>query len=87
MVVLGVVLNRMNVSITGLERYAGRTYFPSWIEIAVTLSIVVVGFIAFALAVRYLPVFTHHGGTRAEEAGEASRRQWAQELSLASRGR
>jgi Ni/Fe-hydrogenase subunit HybB-like protein len=86
LVILGVVLNRMNVSITGLEAYAGKTYFPSWIEISVTLSIVVVGFIAFALAARYLPVFTHHGEPHAEEAGEAARRQWAQELSLASRG-
>jgi Ni/Fe-hydrogenase subunit HybB-like protein len=86
MVVLGVVLNRMNVSITGLEAYAGQPYFPSWIEISVTLSIVAFGFVAFALAARYLPLFTHHEGAHAT-ASEDVRRRWAHELQLASTGR
>jgi Ni/Fe-hydrogenase subunit HybB-like protein len=57
LVVLGFVLNRMNVSITGMEGWAKAGYFPSWMEIAVTVMIVAIGFVAFALAVRYLPVF------------------------------
>jgi Ni/Fe-hydrogenase subunit HybB-like protein len=57
LVVLGFVLNRMNVSITGLEGWAKAGYFPSWMEIAVTMMIVALGFAAFALAARYLPVF------------------------------
>jgi Ni/Fe-hydrogenase subunit HybB-like protein len=57
MVVLGFVLNRMNVSITGMEGWAKVGYFPSWMEIAVTVMIVALGFAAFALAARYLPVF------------------------------
>jgi Ni/Fe-hydrogenase subunit HybB-like protein len=57
MVVLGFVLNRMNVSITGMEGWANAGYFPSWMEIAVTVMIVALGFAAFALAARYLPVF------------------------------
>jgi Ni/Fe-hydrogenase subunit HybB-like protein len=59
MIIIGFVLNRMNVSITGMERWAGVSYFPSWMEIAVTISIVAIGFIAFSLAARYLPVFKH----------------------------
>lgn len=57
LVVIGFVLNRMNVSITGMEGWAKVGYFPSWMEISVTLMIVALGFTAFALAARYLPVF------------------------------
>jgi len=56
-VVLGVILNRMNLSITAVERYSGAGYFPSVMEISVTLMIVAIGFAAFRLAVKYLPVF------------------------------
>ncbi len=55
--VTGFVLNRMNVSITSLERYYNANYFPSWIEISVTLMIVALGFAAFALAAKNLAVF------------------------------
>jgi c(7)-type cytochrome triheme protein len=57
LVVLGFVLNRLNVSITGMQRGLSASYFPSFMEVAVTAMLVVVGFVAFALAVRYLHVF------------------------------
>jgi Ni/Fe-hydrogenase subunit HybB-like protein len=57
LVVLGFILNRMNLSITAIERYAGTSYFPSWMEISVTLMIVALAFAAFRLAAKYLPVF------------------------------
>jgi len=57
MFLLGFVANRMNVSVTGLERAAGVTYIPKWSEIAVTLAIIASGFAIFRLAARYLPVF------------------------------
>jgi Ni/Fe-hydrogenase subunit HybB-like protein len=55
--VLGFVMNRLNVSVTGMERAAGMRYLPSWMEIAVSLGLVAVGMAAFALAVRHLPIF------------------------------
>ena len=57
LVVLGFVMHRLNVSITGMERAAGVTYFPSWMEVAVSLALVAAGFALFGLAVRYLPIF------------------------------
>jgi Ni/Fe-hydrogenase subunit HybB-like protein len=57
LVVLGFVMNRLNLAITSLERNAGTSYFPSWMEISITLMIVTLGFAAFRLAVRYLPIF------------------------------
>lgn len=59
LVVIGFILNRMNITLTGFEGWAGQSYFPSWMEFAVTFSIVTFGFVAFALAAKYLPIFTH----------------------------
>jgi len=56
LVVLGFVLNRLNVSITGMVASSRAAYVPSWMEIAVTLAMVGGGFALFALAVRYLPI-------------------------------
>ena len=57
LVITGFLLNRLNVSITGLEYSAQAHYFPKWTEVAVTLSMVGAMFLCFALAVRYLKVF------------------------------
>ena len=62
-VVLGFVVNRLNVSVTALERAAGRTYIPAWSEVAVTLGIIAAGFAIFRLAALYLPVFEEEGET------------------------
>jgi Ni/Fe-hydrogenase subunit HybB-like protein len=56
--VLGLILNRMNVAITGMAGQLGD-YFPSWEELSITVMLVSLGFAAFAWAVRNLPVFGH----------------------------
>jgi Ni/Fe-hydrogenase subunit HybB-like protein len=56
-VVLGFITNRMNVSITGFEGSTGVRYFPKWSELAVTGMIIAIGFAAFGMAVKYLPIF------------------------------
>ena len=56
-VVFGVVLNRLNVSLVGLWPYTGQIYFPSWMEVVVTITLVTIGVIAFGLAAKYLPIF------------------------------
>ena len=57
MVVAGLVVNRLNVSITGLEGALGGHYVPAAAEVIVTLMLVAVGFAVFALAARHLPIF------------------------------
>jgi Ni/Fe-hydrogenase subunit HybB-like protein len=61
--VLGFIMHRLNVSVTGMERSSGVHYTPSWMEVTVSVGLVAIGFAAFALAVRYLPVFppSRHG--------------------------
>jgi Ni/Fe-hydrogenase subunit HybB-like protein len=58
MVIFGFIVNRLNVSVTGLEAGSGAAYVPKWTEVAVTLGIVAAGFAMFRAAVRRLPVFT-----------------------------
>ena len=62
--VLGFVINRLNVSVTGMESAAGVRYVPTWMEITVSLGLVAIGFTLFTLAVRYLPVFPQPGRRR-----------------------
>jgi Ni/Fe-hydrogenase subunit HybB-like protein len=57
MAVGGFLVNRLNVATTALDASSGGRYFPSWMEVAVTMSLVVIGMTAFRLAVQYLPVF------------------------------
>jgi Ni/Fe-hydrogenase subunit HybB-like protein len=55
--ILGFVVNRLNVAITGMETSSGLRYVPKWTEMAVTLMLVAMGFFIFAVAVKYLPIF------------------------------
>jgi len=68
MVVFGFIANRMNVGITGMEAASGTHYIPKWTEVAVTLSIVAVGFAVFRFVARYFPIFEAHPS---REAGVA----------------
>jgi Ni/Fe-hydrogenase subunit HybB-like protein len=68
--VLGFVMNRLNVSVTGLERASGTHYVPSWMEMTVSVGLVAIGFAAFALAARYLPIFPEPAHATAEHGEE-----------------
>jgi Ni/Fe-hydrogenase subunit HybB-like protein len=62
--VLGFVMNRLNVSVTGMEGAAGVQYVPSWMEVTVSLGLVALGFALFTAAVRYLPIFPEPASRR-----------------------
>lgn len=55
--VCGLVLNRVNIALTGMWEAAGRAYVPSWQEFAVTAGIVALGVLAFKVIATLLPVF------------------------------
>ncbi len=57
--ILGFVLHRGNVVMTGMQRYLGGSYFPSWEEIAITLLLIAVPVAVFSVAAKYLPIFPH----------------------------
>lgn len=62
LVVLGLVLNRFNVSLIALAPRPGTFYFPHWMEFAISISVVAAGILAYILANRYLPI-SHHALT------------------------
>jgi Ni/Fe-hydrogenase subunit HybB-like protein len=62
----GVVLNRFNVSLTSYGGYREFGYFPSAIEIIITLALIAGGILIFDLGTRYLPVY------KSELSGETS---------------
>lgn len=66
LVVIGVIINRLNVSITGLEKSQGW-YFPKFSEISISVFIVSIGFIAFWMAAKYLPVFPFEKAENVEQ--------------------
>jgi Ni/Fe-hydrogenase subunit HybB-like protein len=55
---LGFVTNRLNVAVTGMEAASHQHYVPKWSELVVTFSIIGAGFAIFALAAKYLPIFS-----------------------------
>lgn len=60
--ILGLILNRFNVSIFGMMD-PNDIYFPSVIEIMVTTGIIAAHVLFFVLITRYFPIFEHHPET------------------------
>jgi Ni/Fe-hydrogenase subunit HybB-like protein len=56
--VLGVILNRLNISLIAFNWYAVNKYYPSWQEIVVTLMVVFVEVWVFRWVVTRMPVFS-----------------------------
>jgi Ni/Fe-hydrogenase subunit HybB-like protein len=53
----GVLLNRFNVSLTSYGGYRDFWYFPSFIEIILTVGLVALAILIFDFGMRYLPVY------------------------------
>ena len=58
MVIAGLLLNRLNVAVVGITSTYGETYYPHWMEIAITAGIVAAGVLAYIFVCRNFPVFT-----------------------------
>jgi len=56
LVILGLIFNRFNASMLALAMRPGYTYYPHWMEIAISLGLVAIALIVFQIAVRLLPV-------------------------------
>ena len=69
--VFGMVLYRLDTCIVVFARPAGMGYFPSWMEIAVSLGLVAAGILAFLFAVEHLAVYEHVPAPARAAAGSA----------------
>ncbi len=57
---LGMTINRFNVSWLGIHRLWEATYFPSLMELSISAAIFSFGILAFGIAAKYLPLFEEH---------------------------
>ena len=58
--ILGIMLNRANVSMIAFNWNQPDRYVPSWMEIAITITIITVGLLTFRFIVRRMPVLYKH---------------------------
>jgi Ni/Fe-hydrogenase subunit HybB-like protein len=58
--ILGIVLNRLNVSLITFRWDQPERYVPHWMEVAVTITIVTVGLLTFRWIVNRMPVLHDH---------------------------
>ncbi|MBW7888814.1 MAG: Ni/Fe-hydrogenase cytochrome b subunit [Bacteroidetes bacterium] len=83
MVVIGFIMNRMNITVTGMEAASGTTYIPSFLEFGTTIGIVTFGFVAFYYIAKYFPVFTEEHHDEMHEAVTASQ-AWSKDIKKVS---
>jgi Ni/Fe-hydrogenase subunit HybB-like protein len=67
LVVVGLVVNRINVAVTGVSGGYWPTYYPRWSEIAISVGIVSLGILVYLAVCRNFPVF-EKAHTRAAKA-------------------
>jgi Ni/Fe-hydrogenase subunit HybB-like protein len=60
--VLAVIVNRFNVSLVAFNYHlpASDRYFPSWMEIGISVFLVTLGLIAFRFIVSRMPILYEH---------------------------
>ncbi len=65
--VLGLILNRLNVSVIALNYNAPERYVPHWMEITATVTIITVGVLIFKWMVNRMPILLQHPEYAGEE--------------------
>jgi len=66
--VIGIVLNRFNISLIAFNWHlpSAERYFPSWMEIGVSLFIVAIGIVAYRLITATMPILYEHPDYRGD---------------------
>jgi Ni/Fe-hydrogenase subunit HybB-like protein len=60
--VLGIVLNRLNISLIAFNWHLppAERYFPSWMEVAISVFVVTVGIVAYRFICTRMPILYEH---------------------------
>ncbi|MDD4877101.1 MAG: hypothetical protein PHQ86_08255 [Dehalococcoidales bacterium] len=67
LVIIGLIINRFNVSMLAMNLKQGYFYFPHWMEFAISIGLVADALLVVWLAHKLLPVVTH------EEPGDTTK--------------
>jgi Ni/Fe-hydrogenase subunit HybB-like protein len=76
MYLFGFIANRLNIAVTGMESASGTHYIPKWTEMAVTLSIIALGFAIFRVVAQYFPIFEAQEEEKQEPVEAPSAREY-----------
>ncbi len=74
--VLGFIMHRFNVAVSGMQLIHPTGYFPTWQELVISMALIALGFVAAGLAIHYLPVTRPGGADASAGAGGAYRLPW-----------
>lgn len=55
---IGIVLNRLNISIIAFNWNVAEKYFPSWMEIEVTVAVIVIQILVFRWIINRMPILS-----------------------------
>jgi Ni/Fe-hydrogenase subunit HybB-like protein len=58
--VIGVALNRVNQSIVAFNWNADEIYYPHWMEVTITITIITIGLITFRWIINRMPILYDH---------------------------
>ncbi|MBL6962925.1 MAG: polysulfide reductase NrfD [Bacteroidetes bacterium] len=58
MVIVGIILNRLNISTFAYHWQENMIHFPTWMEVVVSLAVIFVQILVFRWIVRRMPVYT-----------------------------
>ena len=58
MSIIGVILNRLNISTIAYQWYAKTLHFPTWMEIVVSVAVIFVQLLVFRWIIRRMPVYS-----------------------------
>jgi Ni/Fe-hydrogenase subunit HybB-like protein len=58
--VLGIVVHRLNISVVAMNWNRAEPYYPHWMEIVISLTIVTIGVLTFRWIVNRMPVLREH---------------------------
>jgi Ni/Fe-hydrogenase subunit HybB-like protein len=59
LVVIGLIWNRVNVSMVGMKVEGWETYIPAWPELFITIGVFSMGILALRYAGKYFPIHEH----------------------------
>jgi Ni/Fe-hydrogenase subunit HybB-like protein len=74
--VLGFIMHRFNVAVTGMQLIHETGYFPTWQELVISMTLIALGFIAAGVAVRFLPIAHTGGGDASDGVAGPYRLTW-----------
>jgi Ni/Fe-hydrogenase subunit HybB-like protein len=75
-IAVGVILNRLNISIIAFKWYESVRYFPTWMEVEVTLAIICLELWVFRWVVNRMPVLRDYQEEEKEEIKDKEVVRW-----------